>query len=138
MVVAEPFPSADNNNANNKVYVAAFAMPNEKIENNTDLRNFLVPLEALESVAGLRFLPAAGNNSSGGGLDVATREFLDEQALVMRAAGADAGTDLISPDWVNRLDNGDGKSGARDGDGNDDAGKKLFRHLCSEVSCRGV
>lgn len=136
VIVAEPFSSEDN-----KVYVAAFVMPNAKIENNTDLRNFLVPLEVLESVAGLRFLPGAsqaGNNSSDGGLDLATREFLYEQALVLRAGGADAGAQLISPVWVNRPDIGPASGTQDGGDGDDDAGRVLFRHLCSEVSCRGV
>ncbi|KAG5185569.1 hypothetical protein JKP88DRAFT_207738 [Tribonema minus] len=41
------------------VAVAAFVLPNQAIEPTTNLRQFLVPLGALEAAAGLKFMPHA-------------------------------------------------------------------------------
>eukprot|EP00611_Tribonema_gayanum_P012258 TRINITY_DN22893_c0_g1_i1.p1 TRINITY_DN22893_c0_g1~~TRINITY_DN22893_c0_g1_i1.p1 ORF type:complete len:423 (-),score=100.51 TRINITY_DN22893_c0_g1_i1:128-1396(-) len=41
------------------VAVAAFVLPNQAIEPTTNLRQFLVPLGALEAAAGLKFMPRA-------------------------------------------------------------------------------
>lgn len=135
VIIAEPFLSSEpsSNDASQKTFVAAFAMPNEDIPNNTDLRNFLVPLEVLESVAGMRFLGAA--SSRVGGLDQSARGFLDNEAIRIREV---AGIMPLSPDWVNRVNNGykrlenDKVSEKQEGDA------RLYRHLCSVTSCRGL
>lgn len=109
-------------------------MPNTKIPNNYDLRNFLVPIEALESVAGMRFLGAA--SSSSGGLDEAAREFLDNEAVQVRAA---AGVPALTADWVNRKDNGYRRLEAGEDTGiGTEREKRLFRHLCTVTSCKGL
>lgn len=109
--------------------MAAFAMPNVDILAGTDLRKFLVPLEALESVAGMRFMGAA--SSASGGLDEAARELLDQQALALRAA---AGVPALPFDSVNPSDSGYRQLEAGQAEASE-VERRLFRHLCSVTSC---
>lgn len=44
------------NPSSSKVAVAAFVMPNDKIDNSTPLKSFAVPVDALERSSGLQFL----------------------------------------------------------------------------------
>ena len=62
-----------------QVDVGAFVMPNEDIESNTPLTAFVVPLEALETVAGLKFFPKT--------LTAAKRQSVDAAARRWQQAG---------------------------------------------------
>lgn len=137
VIVAEPFPAPPDNSGDDTdasattTFVAAFAMPNTSIPNNTDLRNFLVPMEALESVAGMRFL---GSASGTGVLDDDAKTSLDKEAIQERER---AGVPALPADW------GEGNgSGYRQitagGDAVEASKRRLFRHLCTATSCVGV
>ena len=54
-------------------------MPNEDIDRDTPLTSFVVPLEALETVAGLKFFP--------GTLTAAKRQSVDAAARRWQQAG---------------------------------------------------
>lgn len=106
-------------------------MPNTAIPSGTDLRNFLVPLEALESVAGMRFL--GGDN----GLDAKSREELNEVTAFLREM---SGVPSLSAAWGS---DGVGRGyrpaevAKRDVQGVDDR-KQAYGHLCAMVSCQAV
>lgn len=63
----------DSDKRGDRRFVASFVMPNDRIDPGMPLTAFTVPLENLETAAGLRFFP--------GVLDVADRRALDEGAL---------------------------------------------------------
>lgn len=110
-------------------------MPNTKIPNGTDLRNFLVPIAALESVAGMRFLGAA---SGVGVLDDDPKVSLDMEAMVEREK---AGVPALPADWGG---GGGGRGSLRrakltgDAVGSSASDRMLFRHLCGAVDCVGL
>lgn len=156
VIVAEPYPPPPSEALSTAptTFVAAFAMPNTTIPNNTDLRNFLVPLGVLESVSGMRFLGAATStelSSSTGLLDDDAKVSLDQEALRVRA---DARVPPLSGHWGGGAEKGNGKgNGSRrkgkqraaltDGGGEvaDPArsgSRRVFRHLCTATSCRGL
>lgn len=160
VIIAEPYPPPPSEAlySNPTTFVAAFAMPNTTIPNNTDLRNFLVPLEALESVSGLRFLgamdaadapgaPASATSGGSSGEEAAIKEFLDQEAIRLRAK---AGVPALSGDWgrvgVEKKGNHSGKRSGGNGKrpqlsigGADGEGRtRVFRHLCNTTSCRGL
>lgn len=145
MIVAEPYPPPPSEalSSTPTTFVAAFAMPNKAIPNNTDLRNFLVPLNVLESVSGMRFLGAATGEAAGaaasqGTIDEDAKLSLDKEALQVRTR---AGVAPLSGEW-----RGGGKRLALTGQGGDtnaaaaaEGGRpRLFRHLCTATSCRGL
>ncbi|CAM9354612.1 unnamed protein product, partial [Hapterophycus canaliculatus] len=138
VVIAEPYPPPPSEalRSTPTTFVAAFAMPNTAIPNHTDLRNFLVPLEALESVAGLSAIGRGPFED-----EAAIKEFIDQEALRLRAK---VGGPALSGDW-GRL--GGEKNGKKRGKRRGGKGKQLlssegrtrvFRHLCTATSCRGL
>ncbi|CAN0417923.1 unnamed protein product [Pylaiella littoralis] len=156
VIVAEPYPPPPSEALSTAptTFVAAFAMPNTTIPNNTDLRNFLVPLGVLESVSGMRFLGAATStelSSSTGLLDDDAKVSLDQEALRVRA---DARVPPLSGHWGGGAEKGNGKgnSSRRKGkqraaltDGGGEVAdparsgsRRVFRHLCTATSCRGL
>ena len=58
-----------------QVDVGAFVMPNEDIDPDTPLKSFVVPLEALETVAGLKFFPKTLTAAKRQSLDAAARRW---------------------------------------------------------------
>eukprot|EP00903_Cladosiphon_okamuranus_P018902 g17385.t1 len=136
VIIAEPYPPPPSEalTTTPATFVAAFAMPNTTIPNNTDLRNFLVPLNALESVSGMRFL--GGVTGSTNMKDDEVKVMLDREALRVRAA---AGVPALPGHW-----GGGGSANAITGGDNAAAGSteggrtRIFRHLCTTTSCRGL
>lgn len=133
VIIAEPYPSpeAEASGVPPTTFVAAFAMPNISIPNNTDLRNFLVPIETLESVSGLRFF---GEAYESGDLDDNAKALLDEEAMQERArAGLRPFSEFFGEEAPNvgrrRLQSSDEVAREK---------RMLFRHLCSTTSCVGV
>ena len=133
VIVAEPFPSpeAEASRVPPTTFVAAFAMPNLSIPNHTDLRNFLVPLETLESVSGMRFL---GEASDSGDLDDDAKAFLDEEAMQERArAGLPPFSEFFGGEapstGCRRIESAEHVAREK---------RRLFRHLCTATSCVGV
>ncbi|CAN0004308.1 unnamed protein product [Ascophyllum nodosum] len=133
VIVAEPFPSpeAEASRVPPTTFVAAFAMPNISIPNHTDLRNFLVPLETLESVSGMRFL---GEASDSGDLDDDAKAFLDEEAMQERArAGLPPFSEFFGGEapstGCRRIESAEHVAREK---------RRLFRHLCTATSCVGV
>lgn len=132
IIVAEPYPPPPSEALVSKptTFVAAFAMPNADIPNNTDLRNFLVPLEALSSVSGMRFFGT-------GLLDETAKLSLDKEAIQVRER---AGVPALSGDWGIGIE----KTNWREKNGKDDQSlttadrPRVFRHLCTTTSCRGL
>ncbi|CAN0214010.1 unnamed protein product [Scytosiphon promiscuus] len=160
VIIAEPYPPPPSEalRSSPTTFVAAFAMPNTTIPNHTDLRNFLVPLEALESVSGLRFLGAtmgasAIERDAPFDDETAIKEFIDKEAIRVRAK---AGVPALSGDWGGRLGgekHGKNRGKRRGGKGKqqmatsggggaswaDGEGRtRVFRHLCTTASCRGL
>lgn len=162
VIIAEPYPPPPSEalRSTPTTFVAAFAMPNTTIPNHTDLRNFLVPLEALESVSGLRFLGATAGASAmdaPGAIrrapfddETAIKEFIDQEALRLRAK---AGVPALTGGWgrgggENKAKNRGKRRGGKgkqqllaggevsspDGEGR----TRVFRHLCTTTSCRGL
>lgn len=143
VIIAEPYPPplSEALTTTPMTFVAAFAMPNTTIPTNTDLRNFLVPLDALESVAGMRFLGAMTGSTNP--YDEEVQVLLDREALRVRAA---AGVPALPGHWGERGSGSAGAIGARlsitRGDkaaaGSTEGGRtRIFRHLCTTTSCRG-
>ncbi|CAM9231230.1 unnamed protein product [Ectocarpus sp. 4 AP-2014] len=132
IIVAEPYPPPPSEALVSKptTFVAAFAMPNADIPNNTDLRNFLVPLEALSSVSGMRFFGT-------GLLDEIAKLSLDKEAIEVRER---AGVPALSGDWGTGIE----KTNRREKNGKDNQSlstadrPRVFRHLCTTTSCRGL
>lgn len=58
-----------------QVDVGAFVMPNEDIDADTPLTAFVVPLEALETVAGLKFFPKTLTAAKRHSVDAAARRW---------------------------------------------------------------
>lgn len=73
--------------------VGAFVMPNEDIDPDTPLTAFVVPLEALETVAGLKFFPKT--------LTAAKRQSVDAAARRWQQAGL-LGSKVSMPDGNDR------------------------------------
>ena len=142
MIVAEPYPpppdSGDDPSSESTTFVAAFAMPNTKIPNATDLRKYLVPISALECVAGMRFLSAA---SGVGALDDDLVVSLDKEAMIERKK---AGFPPLSSAWgegggpggISRRRAQQPREAALASAGSKE--KRLFRHLCTTASCVGL
>eukprot|EP00752_Nemacystus_decipiens_P015583 g13906.t1 len=148
VIIAEPYPPPPSEALTTTpvTFVAAFAMPNASIPNNTDLRNFLVPLDALESVSGMRFLGAV-NGSNGLFYDdeaSGVKVLLDKEALRVRA---EAGVPALSGDWGGGGSGEGGGNGTQlsitggevEASGSTEGGRtRIFRHLCTSTSCRGL
>lgn len=127
IIVAEPYPPPPSEALVSPptTFVAAFAMPNADIPNNTDLRNFLVPLNALSSVSGMRFFGT-------GLLDETAKLSLDKEAIQVRER---AGVPALPGDWGTAV----GKTNRKDDQRLSIADRpRVFRHLCSTTSCRGL
>lgn len=132
VIIAEPYPSPEEaSGVPPTTFVAAFVMPNISIPINTDLRNFLVPIEMLESVSGLRFF---GEAYDSGDFDDNARALLDEEAMHERAK---AGLRPFSGIFVEEAP----YVGGRRIQSSDEVAREkrmLFRHLCTTTSCVGV
>lgn len=144
VIIAEPYPPplSEALATTPTTFVAAFAMPNTSIPNNTDLRNFLVPLDVLESVSGMRFFGAVTGATNLHDKDI--KACLDREVLRVRAT---ARVPALSGDW------GGGRAGKGGGSGTGlpitaggeaaaaltEGGRtRIFRHLCTTTSCRGL
>lgn len=145
VIIAEPYPPplSESLTTTPTTFVAAFAMPNASIPNSTDLRNFLVPLGALERVSGMRFLGAVTGSTSlfGDEFGDDVKVSLDRETLRVRAT---AEVPALSGDWGG---GGSGKGSTRlsiaGGEGaaaaSTEGGRaRVFRHLCATTSCRGL
>ncbi|CAM9100597.1 unnamed protein product [Discosporangium mesarthrocarpum] len=132
VVIAEPYPpespltgpGSSSSPAAVPSLVAAFIMPNEAISSKTDLRSFLVPLDILEAVAGMRLVgPVAGLGEN-------ARKVLNNVAISERtnAGGEDrsSSSHALTPSSPGAL--------VRTGVGNK---SRLYMHLCSATSCQG-
>ena len=77
-----------------QVDVGAFVMPNEEIDPDTPLTAFVVPLEALETVAGLKFFPDTLTAAKRQSVDAAARRWQQAGLLGVKVSGVDLRLDL--------------------------------------------
>jgi DNA/RNA endonuclease G (NUC1) len=64
------------NGANTTQAVAAFVIPNDKIDPSTPLTNFLVPIDSLECAAGMAFFPAVLTEDTRARIDVGAAQWM--------------------------------------------------------------
>ncbi len=107
--------------------VAAFVFPNAAIPPEMPLSNFLVPLDNLERVAGLRFFAQA--------VSEAHRELLDARVPVLRGSNANPHVAGLLTAAGPSSDKGSGK-----GHGGGGGGLRLQldgpEHLCAALACQ--
>lgn len=106
--------------------VAAFVLPNAAIPPEMPLSNFLVPLDNLERVAGLRFFAQAVSETH--------REVLDARVPLLRGSNP-------NPHVAGLLTDGGGKRGNGGGGGGGVKGGLRLQldapeHLCDVLACQ--
>ena len=77
-----------------QVDVGAFVMPNEEIDPDTPLTAFVVPLDALETVAGLKFFPETLTAAKRQSVDSAARRWQHAGLLGSKVSSHCPATDL--------------------------------------------